>query len=164
MPRISFYSEPDRYAPPSHADNVCIAPTKNGCRCKNTIAEDEMNLILSFEVQVQLCGDEKRSDLSTKALLLHTCSNSHRDKLKYHGKCLEELVRRQKIKYSWSSEHRVHSIGVHHDRSSLARKDSITMYLSLDGPRSCGPTYPDLEVAFKVIEDQQPTLFTSLQY
>jgi hypothetical protein len=119
-----------------------------------------MNLMLSFEVQAQLCSDEKRSGLLTRALLLRTCSNSHRDKLRYHGKCLEELVRRQKIKYSRSSEHRVHSIEVHHDRLSVSRKDSITM-CSLDEPRSYGPTDPDFEVALKVIENQQPTVFTS---
>jgi hypothetical protein len=119
-----------------------------------------MTLSLSFEDQAQLCTDEKRSELLTKALLLRTCSNSHRDKLRYHGKCLGELVRRHKMKYSRPSEHRVHPIEVHHDSSSLLCKVSVTM-CSLDEPRSCGPTDPDLEVAFKVVEDQQPTLFTS---
>lgn len=160
MPRILFYSVPDRYAQPSHADNACIAPTKNGCRCKNTITEDEMTLSLSLEHQAQLCTDEERSGLLTRALLLRTCSNSHREKLRYHEKCLEELVRKQKMNCLRSSEHRGRSSEVHHDRSSVPRKDSITM-CSLDGRRSRGPTDPDLEIIFRVLENQQATLFTS---
>jgi hypothetical protein len=160
MPRISFYSEPDRYAQPSPADNLCIAPTKNGCRCKNTITDDEMNLSLSFEEQAQLCTDEKRSDLLGRALLLRACSNSHRDKLKCLGKCLEELVRRQKIKYSRSSEHRFHWIEDRHGEVPAPRKDSMTM-CSSNQPRSCDPTDPDLEVAPKVVGIQEPTVFTS---
>jgi ferredoxin len=161
MPKASFYSEPDRYFPkPSPTDNVCIAPTSSGRRCRNTIIDDEMILLLSLEDRAQACSGEEQSDLFSRALLLRTCSNSHRERLECHESCLEELVRRQKILCSKSSEHRIHRIEVEQEGSSVIRQDSIVMRPSNE-LRARDPTQSNFDAASKILDIRQSTEFTS---
>jgi hypothetical protein len=161
MPRTSFYSEPDRYfQKPSPTDNVCIAPTSSGRRCRNTITDDEMNLLLSLEDRAQACSSEEQSDLLSRALILRTCSNCHREKLMCHGNCIGELVRRQKIARSKSSEHRVHRIEVEHEGLPAIRKDSIIMYSSNE-LRAHDPAQPNSDVASEILDNQQSAVFAS---
>jgi hypothetical protein len=161
MPRTSFYSEPDRYfQKPSPGDNVCIAPTSSGRRCRNTITDDEMSLLLSLEDRAQACSGEEQLDLLSQALVLRTCSNCHREKLRCHGNCIGELVRRQKIACSKSSENRVHRIEVGHEGSPEIRKDSIITYSSNE-LRAHDPAQSDPDVASEILDNRQSAVFAS---
>ena len=75
-------------------DPQCIARTRQGSRCLWDISEEELDEVISLNVEAKgiEIGDERHSILQ-RLVLLRTCGDFHRQKLEAHPECLDGVAK-----------------------------------------------------------------------